>query len=138
MIYKQKISGTLHDEGCYFFALIYIAEQVLGRSVDAFELYDICVNKKGWMKSDCYVLNPGAIMSYLLGKSCSVSKVWDLNYTPKSNERVISCYERKATGVTYYHYVVTENGAVVYDPLETSNTVKLGSPISLRVVSIGG
>lgn len=137
MIFKQRVAETIGAEGCYFLSLMFIAEQILGHSIDAFELYDLCVSK-GWMKKDCYVLNPPAIMSCLLGKPCDVKKVWDLSYKPAANERTVTCYERKATGTTYYHYVVTEGGKVVYDPLENSNTVRLGRPISLRVLSIGG
>lgn len=136
MIYKQKAAEKIGAEGCYFLSLVFIAEKMLGHEIDVFALYDKCL-KSGWADEDCYMQNPAAMMTHLLGKPVEIRKSYDLDYKLKVNEREISCYERKATGVTYYHFVVTANGTVIYDPLGESRTVSEGTPVSKRILTIG-
>lgn len=134
MIYKQAIAKKIGDEGCYFLSLVYIAEQEIKKSIDIIDLYNTCV-AKGWMKEDCYILDPAAILSYLIGKKTMFFKVDGTKFTPTKFERVISRYENNARGKLYSHFVVGCNGKVIYDPLGESNTVKNGKLVSYRVFS---
>ena len=137
MLYKQKLALALGEEGCYFFSLLYIAEQELGRDFDSIGTFDYAM-RQGWVASDCYMGNPAGMMTSLLGRRCSISKSWDFGYQLKENEWEVRCYQRVTTGTTYYHFVVVDkDGTVVYDPLGDSNTVKYGKPYSRRILTIG-
>lgn len=136
MIFRQKDAKALGDEGCYFFCLVYIAEKVLGKSVDAFALFDEA-KRQGWMGEDCYMANPAAMLASVTGAKCSIRKSTDFNEKLSWNEWDVWCYCREATGVTYYHFVVMDgSGNVAYDPLETSNTVAKGYPSSRRIITV--
>ena len=135
MIHKQKECETLGREGCYFFSLLWIAEQELGESLDALAVFDEA-KRRGWAEADCYMANPAALMSFLLGKPCKIRKSWDFAEPLEANEREVRCFERKATGTTYYHFVVADGDKILYDPLEASRTVMQGKPHSRRIVSI--
>ena len=136
MIYKQKDCKALGEEGCYFLSLIWIAEQELGAGIDALAVFDEA-KRRGWAEADCYMANPAALMGFLLGKPCQIRKSWSFAEPLAANEREVRCFERKATGTTYYHFVVADGDKILYDPLEGSNTVRLGKPHSRRIVSIG-
>ena len=137
MLYKQKLAKSIGDEGCYFLSLLYIAERELGREYDVIGTFSF-FNKKGYVGDDCYMASPAAMMSELLGKRCSIRKSWDFSEALAENEREVRCYKRETTGTTYYHFVVVDAaGNVEYDPLEDSNTVRLGSPYSRRILTIG-
>lgn len=135
MLYKQKMSKALGEEGCYFLCLIFIAEQVLGKDIDALWLFDEA-QRKGWAEADCYMTNPAAMMTSLLGKICTIRKSTDFSEPLMWNEWEIRNYKREATGATYYHFVVMKGDAVLYDPLEESVTVAEGSPSSRRILTI--
>ena len=136
MIHKQKDCKTLGEDGCYFFSLLWIAEQELGKSLDALAVFDEA-KKRGWAEADCYMADPAALMGFLLGKPCQIRKSWDFAEPLEANEREVRCFERKATGTTYYHFVVADGDKILYDPLEASRTVMQGEPHSRRIVSIG-
>ena len=137
MAYRQKDCKALGEEGCYFLSLAWIAERELGRDIDVLKLFDEA-RSKGWAGEDCYMANPAAMMAELLGKPCSIRKSWDFSEKLAENEREVRCYRREATGVTYYHFVaVGGDGRILYDPLETSNTVLYGKAHSRRIISIG-
>lgn len=135
MLSKQLISKTLGASGCYFLSLVYHAEKIAKKPFDVIELYDKVV-KMGWLEKDCFVKNPSAIMSYLVGASCSVRHE-PLTYEPKKNEYEITRYEKNATGTTYVHFVCTKDGSVIYDPYGKSSTVRDGKPVSKRIIKIG-
>ena len=136
-LYKQKLAKTLGEEGCYFLSLVWLAEQETGRNVDAMALFGEAV-AKGWMGDDCYMKKPAEMMGALLGRKCAIRKSWNFSEVLAENQRDIWCYKREAVGVTYYHFVAMDKGGnVAYDPLEDSNTVRLGKPYSRRILTIG-
>ena len=136
MIFKQKAAKRIGEEGCYFLCLVYIAEQALGREIDVVGLYDEAC-RKGWMEEDCYMKDPAAMLSSLLGTPCKVRKTTDLEERLAPGERDVRVFRRDATGVTYWHFVVFgESGRIEHDPLETSETVRSGRAVSRRIITI--
>ena len=135
MIYKQKECLALGEEGCYFLSLLWIAERELGRDLDALAVFDEA-KRRGWAGKDCYMANPAAMMTELLGKTCTIRKSWDFTEKLAGNQWDIWLYKRAVTAKTYYHFVVVSDDVVIYDPLETSNTVKYGAPESRRILTI--
>lgn len=135
MIYKQLIAKKLGASGCYFFSLVFIAEKILDKTIDTIELFDICIQNR-WADNECFMINPAAMMSYLLGRKVDIRKEFNLKYKCKPNEYEITCYEYNATGTTYYHFVVTNGDTVIYDPFGGSRTVKFGKQVSKRIIAI--
>ena len=135
-MYKQYICSKIGKSGCYFLSILYIAETQTKKTFDVLELYEKALKEK-WIDNDCFMENPAAMMSYLLGKKvdCRHDVV---GVKPKDNEFEITRYELKETGVTYGHFVVTRNGKLIYDPFGESRTRKLGSAVSTRIFTVRG
>lgn len=147
-IYKQKIALKIGAEGCYYLSLLRVAEIHKGMNFDAIELYSrfrksFELQENGvnqvWLGEDCYVYKPENILKDLTHSFIVyVNKVYDLTYEPRLNEYLIGLYEwKKDSETTYYHFVLLNNDKqVIWDPLETSNTVKYGKLVSLRVIGL--
>jgi len=150
----QKIAKVLGDTGCYFSSIVYLAENILKVKVDIIRYFFVfnktkTSNGKQWIEDDCYMNRPDLVLLNILQQeiiknglnkvvnSVNVQNVKDIKYTPKNNEYLIGCYEWKATGHTYSHFVVLDSKKnVIYDPLGESNTVKNGKLVSLRVFEL--
>jgi hypothetical protein len=133
-MYKQLVCSKIGKSGCYFLSLVYIAENITGKRVDIFPLYEKGIKEK-WFDDECYMEKPSAMMSYLVGKKCDVRHD-KVGYKPKENEYEITRYELRETGVTYGHFVVTRNGKLVYDPFGASRTRTKGNAVSTRIVKV--
>ena len=131
---RQQICAKIGKSGCYFLSLAYIAETVLGRTVDILDLYVRGIGEK-WLDSDCYMVDPAGMMSHLLGRKCDVRHD-KVGYKPLGNEHEITRYELEETGVTYAHFAVTRNGRLVYDPFGESRTRTKGRAVSTRIVKV--
>ena len=135
-MFKQYVCSKIGKSGCYFLSIVYIAEQETKKKIDVLELYEKALSEK-WIDKDCFMNDPGAMMSYLLNKKVDCRH--DVTgYSPKSNEFEITRYELKETGVTYGHFVVTRNGKLIYDPFGESRTRKLGKAVSTRIFTVQG
>lgn len=134
MVSKQLICNKIGRSGCYFLSLVWIAEKLLNKTIDVVELYVKAVSQK-WMGEDCFMANPAAMLSYLLGKAVDVKHA-SLSYTLGENEYEITRYELRETGITYAHFVVTLNGEIIYDPYGESRTCKHGVPQSKRIIKV--
>lgn len=133
-MYKQAICSKIGKSGCYFLSLVYIAESITKKVIDTFSLYEKGIKEK-WFDSDCFMVNPAAMMSYLIGKKVDVRHD-KIGYKPLGNEYEITRYELKETGVTYGHFVVTRNGELVYDPFGNSRTRTKGKAVSTRIIKV--
>lgn len=134
---RQKIMRTLGEYGCYFLSIIYIAEQITRKRVDAVEEFERAM-EAGSLDDEATVLRPDEILSHLTGRECSVRKEGG-GYRARDDEREILVFRDK-----YTHFVVG-NGRplvgegrqnVVYDPLGDSSTVRNGSVESKRIFRI--
>lgn len=105
--------------GCYFLSICCQANY----QGNIIELYDFCV-EKGWMESDCTVLNPGKIYWYLTG-----TEVWVVKTTeePKGDELFyVELWHNERTG--YSHFKLPD-----VDTLKNSVTVREGKIHSYRI-----
>lgn len=130
---RQKVMSLIGAEGCYFLSIVRAAEKRIDRRIDAVELYLVAVSRH-WMAEDCYVIQPDAIMGYLVGGTWTVRhEVKGYHGTP--DEVVILRYELTQTGRTFAHFVLAgPDGAVEYDPYGHSRTVWDGQLASKRVL----
>jgi hypothetical protein len=135
----QRIFMELGEAGCYFLCIGEISERERGYPIDPVaEFIKAVENRIIRYKYDdpnyednCFVDSPDRLLSILTGKKWMCRKVYDINYRPKANERVIQYWERKATGKVYGHFVLSD-----WDPLGNSLTRKSGSLVSLRVFTL--
>lgn len=134
MVNKQLVCNKIGKSGCYFLSLVFIAEKLLKKSIDVVELYVVSV-AKNWMGEDCFMNNPAAMLSYVIGKTVDVKHA-GLDYQLSENEYEITRYELRETGITFAHFVVTLNGEIIYDPYGESRTRKHGIPVSKRIIKV--
>jgi hypothetical protein len=129
---RQKIMERIGAEGCYFLCLVHAAEGVIGKRIDAVEVYESAVNL-GLMHEDCYLVNPARIMELMTGHRWS-NRHDSRTYQPKPGDVLVMRYERKTTAKTFTHFVLMDHeGGIAYDPLGDSVTVRLGQSVSSRV-----
>ena len=125
----QSIAKRLGEFGCYFLSLLRLAK-VENAGI---ALYRQAV-QLGYLQEDCYVIDPARVLSLAAGGAWSVRHA-PADYIPASDEYEILRFERKTTTATFAHFVVGDGrGQVVYDPLDNSQTVKLGKLVSKRIV----
>lgn len=124
----QKKLENMGKYACYFLCLL--------KSFDHLDkilpCYDIFVGR-GWMKEDCTIQDPVAIVEYLSGYKYTIKKTTELD---KNADIKIAYYHNKST--SYYHFVLVDSsGKVIFDSLGTvespSNTVKNGYVESYRL-----
>ena len=67
---KHRWSGlqTTWKDGCYFFALLTIAEEVTGKRIDLVTVTRMMLDK-GFLNTDGYVSNPCAMLKELTGRT---------------------------------------------------------------------
>ena len=126
---SQSICKKLFDGGCYFLALLHLAQ----RDNDAIGLYKQAV-AVGVMDEECYIQDPARLLSLIAGGTWRVVHQ-AAQYITKSDELEILRFERKATAKTYAHFVVGDGrGHVAYDPLDNAKTVSEGQLVSKRII----
>lgn len=132
MEHRQKIMEIIGATGCYFLSIVYLAEKIIGKRLDAAELY-AKHTANGNMGHDCFVNRPDRMLSELAGQNYTVRKM-PAGYKPKKDELAIIRYERNTPAGLLAHFVVAAPDMTVeYDPLGNSQTVAFGRPVSLRV-----
>lgn len=125
----QKKLLNIGQSGCYFLCLLKSFDCL----DDVLPCYDFFVSK-GWMKEDCFIQDPLAIVECLSsGCKYTVEKTTELDGDADIR---IAYYYNKSTDL--HHFVLVDlNGKVIFDPLGTtespSNTVKNGYVESYRL-----
>lgn len=129
---RQKVMEALGKTGCYFLSIIHLAEALTKERIDAVEQFLLAL-AQGFVKQDCFVVDPGAILSELTGVRWGMKKE-TAEYLPGSAELEILRFERQDVGVLVGHFVVGDGkGAVAWDPYGDSRTVREGKLISKRI-----
>jgi hypothetical protein len=136
---KQKIAEILGETGCYFFSIIHIAEKITGKIYDPIQVYIGMVNSKNpktgkyIIEKDCFINEPGLLLSALTGMKWGVTKA-DARSPTQVGDHEVLYFENPTTLKTYGHFVVGNGlGSVEYDPYGDSNTVRNGTLHSKRV-----
>ncbi|ANA43834.1 DUF261 domain-containing protein [Borrelia hermsii] len=112
---NPKLILEIRQWGCYFLCLHYYIEQFKKLQ---FSISDINNNYHkfvglGYIKSNCYILNPCSILQNF-GIKTSVRWI-SHSYRCASHEFEIS--EVKIKGVSGYHFIATNDSRVLYDSL---------------------
>lgn len=123
----DKKVEKIYEYGCYFLDLLFISKYQEPTFEEIINYYYTFITKR-WMDEECYVKDPGAILTYLTGKKYSVTK--DLAFD-SSAAHVIGCFYNPITNL--HHFVVmNKHNVVLWDSIENSNTVKNGFIESYR------
>lgn len=130
----QKICEAIGKSGCYFLSLLYIAEEIVGKPINAIDAYTDCV-AEGIMDAECYVSFPARLLERYTGKRFNVSHA-PKTTLPAPGSFEILRFERKEPGMTWGHFVVGDgSGVVEYDPYGDSRTVREGHLASKRIIA---
>ena len=129
---RQKIFSILGEGGCYFLSIVHLAEHVTSKYIDAFAVFLLAMGN-GMVKDDCFVADPGAVLSFLTQEVWSASKE-AAGYQCKPGELEVLRYEWQEVSTLHGHFVAGNGwGAVEYDPYGTSLTVANGKMVSKRI-----
>lgn len=122
--------------GCYFLCLLKIAELTLGKPLSVIDAYEKFL-EKGYIKRNCFVLQPKNILSDLCNKF--VAYQWkEANYRPLPDEFIIKRYAIKLDNQELTHFVLfDENDTEIFNPAMDSPAYRGGKVTDLRVFEIG-
>ena len=126
---QNTLLKELHESGCYFLALIHIAEknsQYLSTDVIRFAIE--CIDNK-WLEKDFTVIRPDKILGKLLDKEVTVTSISDkekASMQAMEYKSIVNKWYNPNTGL--YHFNTDD-----WDSLINSKTVKEGYIIGYRV-----
>ncbi len=129
---RQKIMETLGKSGCYFLAIVHLAEDIMKRTFDALQVF-LAAIKLGYVKEDCFITMPEKMLEMLTENRWTVMKA-DKDAPIIGGSYEILRFERTDPSGTYPHFVVGDGmGKVAWDPYGDSRTVREGKLISKRI-----
>lgn len=122
--------------GCYFLCLLKIAEIKCNKSFSIIDAYEDFL-AKGYIKRNCFVLQPKNILSDLCNKF--VAYQWkEPNYRPLPGEFIIKRYAMKIEKGELTHFVLfDENDTEIFNPAMDSPAYRGGKVADLRVFEVG-
>jgi hypothetical protein len=128
---EQTIAKRIGETGCYFLCIMYLADKITDSHFDIIEAYKKYMSMN-YLGEDCFVMNPGEILSDLTGRNMRFDKAGILAVVP-DDAHIIGRWSLQATMRTDGHFVVMRGNEVAYDPIGESNTVKNGKLESYRI-----
>jgi hypothetical protein len=132
----QLIAESIGRDGCYFLSILRAAEIIVENDIDAIRTYPDMIGL-GYMREDCYLLRPEAILSELTGKPWLVRKTTPGDM-PGLGEIEILRFERIVGRATLAHFVLGDGqGRIAWDPYGDSAAVREGKLASKRIFSQG-
>ena len=139
MKHIQSFCESLGKNGCYFFCLVSIAEEVTGQKYNELKEAERCI-KKGYMKynydnprdeDNFYIMNPAKILEHLTGETWLVRKE-SSDYELKPKDYAVEFWS--INGVSG-HFARMYKG---FNSLYYSNNVRNGKIKSYRIFNIVG
>ncbi|WP_443741605.1 hypothetical protein [Treponema berlinense] len=127
-IYARKKPAEFADNLCLFFCYNFCKGKIFKDEKEAFDAAEKA-RLDGFLGDDGFVLNAEAI---LREGNCFRWSVQKEKITTIDNVKKASpvCFEYKG----HAHWVVVENGKIVFNSLENSVCVKNGKPVSMRII----
>jgi len=137
------LPDEVHTFGCYFTSVLFHAERKTGLTFDADRVLSIynAAKKTGILGDECYVQDPVRLAN-LAGINVESVAHAENNDIPGPNGFELLHFHRAADTPTgmgnamHDHFVAGDgHGAVIFDPLGDSNTVKYGYLQNKRIFS---
>lgn len=114
---KQNDAWILGRYGCCFFCLLHIAEEVMGKRLEAIYAYEDGVDS-GCIGQECYVQHPQGLMERWTGLLFGYEHCQELPQ-PKPKQWVLARLVWQDKGKMHEHFVIQNaEGKTVYDPYE--------------------
>ena len=131
MLHPQTEIKKFNDNTCLFICYLYC----VGIEPDSLESWMDYYKKALSLKvldKDGFVLDAPKLLKHLTGKTYSVTKkaITDIDEVVGMAPVLFSIDGENG------HFVVVENGKIIFDPLENSRNVKYGHPISAREIKL--
>jgi hypothetical protein len=126
---RGKVLKILGEYGSYFLSMVHLAEEIIGKRIDAVEVYMDALEKK-WIDDKATMYRPDAVLSVMIGQNFTVVKE-TADYKPWPDEYEILVIKSK-----YIHYVLGGNGSRgidAYDPLGNSEIDTTGIVAEKRI-----
>lgn len=128
----QKLCEIIGKDGCYFLSILKAAEIKTTKEINPIAAYNLAI-KNRWMREDCFMWRPEALLSHLTGITWTCEKVEGV-YRGNASEIIIQRYEVVEGRSTLAHFVLAScDGTILYDPYGKSNCVQNGRVVSSRV-----
>ena len=128
---RQRLFETLGDTGCFLLAMVEVAQDVLGKYIDALLVYAEAL-RLGYINELCLVIKHEVLLERLTGDDWQYHKEAP-DYVPRHDERVIEEWKRQAVGVDYTHFAYRRPSGELVDTLGNSVTIAKGYLKSKRV-----
>ena len=136
MIYQihPDLPKEIHDFGCYFMSVLFLAEEKTSKYIDQDEALAIfrAAKQTGIIGDDCYVKDPVSLFRLAGVRISSVVKA-SKEIVPGPGGFELLHFHRNADtpdgmkNLAHDHFVAGDgNGNVAFDPMGRSNTVKYG------------
>lgn len=127
-IYARKKPAEFADNLCLFFCYNFCKGKIFKDEKEAFDAAEKA-RLAGFLGDDGFVLNAEAILREGNGFRWSVrkEKISAIGGIKKASP---VCFEHNGRA----HWVVVENGEIVFNSLENSVCVKNGKPVSMRII----
>jgi hypothetical protein len=78
---EQTIAKRIGETGCYFLCIMYLADKITDSHFDIIEAYKKYISMN-YLGEDCFVMNPGEILSDLTGRNMRFDKAGILAVVP--------------------------------------------------------
>lgn len=122
---KAKMIGEF---GCLFFCYLYCSGQYTDDKDAIVKACEFMDNRL--LDADCTVLDADTLLWTLTGKRYRVTKekISDISEIREKTPVKYQCGQ-------YGHWVVVENGKIIFNSLDWSNCVQNGKPVEMRVIN---
>jgi len=127
-----RLKQEIQEYGCYLMSIFFLVNKYTNFPFSAEIINNLYHNyvKKGWIDSDCMILDPNAIFGFL---------EMEVSYTDRHEPPERQTLKNEIEILKYVseygnHFVTGDgNGNVAYDPYGVSNAVKHGRLESKRI-----
>ena len=91
---------------------------------------------RGVIEKDCTVYSAEKFLEYVTGKRFDVSKIQINDIKDIIQPAPVRYSYIDADGIKHSHFVVVEDGKIVYNPLEVSQCIIKGRPDTARIIKL--
>ena len=130
-ICPQTVIQNFNNNTCLFMCYVYCCGLLPDNIQDWLSYYITALNR-GCIGEDGFILDGAKLINVLTGRSVTVTKrdITDIKDIKKKSPVMYSIDGKSG------HFVVVENGKIVFNPLEYSRNVDKGKPISVREIKL--
>lgn len=128
-MYPQTKAESIAKNGCL--AMCYLYCMGIDDDVELIKSVASAIDK-GILDSDCFVLDADKLLAWITGRKFYVIKksITEIGGLEKITEPTPVRFDYNG----FYHWVVVQNGKIIFDSLANSVCVKKGKPTTARMI----